>query len=153
MKISKFVNFIKQIFIKMSNLSTFTFYGFLWTNQFLLKPLCHWLPIWRSAAQKCQCKRKRFFLSIRSSWFEGFNPMSPPAGVVDYFTNPYSVSENLAWTNIALCNRFRFWSNQTWPWIAIPSLHWRHNERDGVSNHQPRDCLLNRICRRRWKKH
>ena len=24
------------------------------------------------------------------------------------------------------------------------SLQWRHNERDGVSNHQPRDCLLNR---------
>ena len=22
-------------------------------------------------------------------------------------------------------------------------LQWRHNERDGVSNHQPRDCLLN----------
>ena len=22
---------------------------------------------------------------------------------------------------------------------------WRHNERDGVSNHQPRDCLLNRL--------
>ena len=25
------------------------------------------------------------------------------------------------------------------------SLQWRHNERDGVSNHQPRDCLLNRL--------
>ena len=24
-----------------------------------------------------------------------------------------------------------------------PSLQWRHNERDGVSNHQPHDCLLN----------
>ena len=24
------------------------------------------------------------------------------------------------------------------------ALHWRHNERDGVSNHQPHDCLLNR---------
>ena len=24
------------------------------------------------------------------------------------------------------------------------SLRWRHNERDGVSNHQPHDCLLNR---------
>ena len=25
------------------------------------------------------------------------------------------------------------------------ALHWRHNERDGVSNHQPHDCLLNRL--------
>ena len=33
----------------------------------------------------------------------------------------------------------------------LPSL-WRHNERDGVSNHQPHDCLLNRLFRRRSKK-
>ena len=29
---------------------------------------------------------------------------------------------------------------------------WRHNERDGVSNHQLHDCLLNRLFRRRSKK-
>ena len=32
------------------------------------------------------------------------------------------------------------------------SLHWRHNGRDSVSNHQPYDCLLNRLFRRRSKK-
>ena len=32
------------------------------------------------------------------------------------------------------------------------SLQLRHNEPDGVSNHQPRDCLLNRLFRRRSKK-
>ena len=32
------------------------------------------------------------------------------------------------------------------------SLRWRHNGRDSVSNHQPRDCLLNRLFRRRSKK-
>ena len=32
------------------------------------------------------------------------------------------------------------------------SLHWRHNEPDGVSNHQPRDCLLNCLFRCRSKK-
>ena len=31
-------------------------------------------------------------------------------------------------------------------------LQWRHNGRDNVSNHQPRDCLLNRLFRRRSKK-
>ena len=30
-----------------------------------------------------------------------------------------------------------FWKKKT--------LQWRHNERDGVSNHQPHDCLLNRL--------
>ena len=52
------------------------------------------------------------------------------------------------------------------PWIvtfSLPSPHlyrheliwsveWRHNGRDSVSNHQPHDCLLNRLFRRRSKK-
>ena len=33
------------------------------------------------------------------------------------------------------------------------TLHWHHNGCDGVSNHQPRDYLLNRLFRRRLKKH
>ena len=32
------------------------------------------------------------------------------------------------------------------------SLRWRHNGHDGVSNHQPHDCLLNRLFRRRSEK-
>ena len=32
------------------------------------------------------------------------------------------------------------------------SLRWRHNERDVAENHQPHDCLLNRLFRRRSKK-
>ena len=28
---------------------------------------------------------------------------------------------------------------------SINALQWRHNERDGVSNHQTHDCLLNRL--------
>ena len=50
------------------------------------------------------------------------------------------------------------WFNIDW-WRVIPSmgcvdmsLQWRHNGRDGVSNHQPHDCLLNRLFRRRSKK-
>ena len=31
-------------------------------------------------------------------------------------------------------------------------LHWRHNELNDVSNHQPHDCLHNRLFRRRLKK-
>ena len=32
------------------------------------------------------------------------------------------------------------------------SLHWRHNDHGGVSNHQPHGCLLNRLFRRKSKK-
>ena len=35
----------------------------------------------------------------------------------------------------------------------LTSLQWHHNEHDGVSNHQSHDCLLNRLFRRRSKKH
>ena len=34
----------------------------------------------------------------------------------------------------------------------IKPLQWRHNGSDSVSNHQPHDCLLNRLFRRRSKK-
>ena len=41
------------------------------------------------------------------------------------------------------------WDNET----RRPfSLQWRHNERDGVSNHQHYHCLLNRLFRRRSRK-
>ena len=36
--------------------------------------------------------------------------------------------------------------------IKNVSLQWRHNGSDSVSNHQPHDCLLNRLFRRKSKK-
>ena len=42
------------------------------------------------------------------------------------------------------------WHPSRWHWLL--SLHWHHNGRDSVSNRQPRDCLLNRLFRRRSKK-
>ena len=35
---------------------------------------------------------------------------------------------------------------------SMQSLQWRHNGRDGVSDHQPYHCLLNRLFMRRSKK-
>ena len=37
-------------------------------------------------------------------------------------------------------------------WDDKQTLQWHHNGRDSVSNHQPHDCLLNRLFRRRSKK-
>ena len=39
-----------------------------------------------------------------------------------------------------------------WFLCCQPALQWRHNGRDGVSNHQPRHYLLNRLFRHRSKK-
>ena len=47
---------------------------------------------------------------------------------------------------------------KVWVMFSVPTqykpliLRWRRNERDGVSNHQPHQCLLNRIFSHRWKK-
>ena len=37
-------------------------------------------------------------------------------------------------------------------WISVITIRWRHNGRDSVSNHQPRDCLLKYLFRRISKK-
>ena len=57
--------------------------------------------------------------------------------------------------NISLCIDQQDWNfqmcsalNCTSPWTR----QWRHNEHDGVSNHQPHDCLLNHLFRSRLKK-
>ena len=36
--------------------------------------------------------------------------------------------------------------------VMVTTLYWRHNGRDSVSNHQPHDCLTNRLFKRRSKK-
>ena len=47
-------------------------------------------------------------------------------------------------------------TNRSRPWVPCPgtlhTIQWRHNERDGVSNHQPHDGLLRLLFRRRSKK-
>ena len=47
------------------------------------------------------------------------------------------------------------WRNSSWKygrfWWKMP-LQWRHNERDGVSNHQPHNCLRNGLFRLRSEK-
>ena len=50
---------------------------------------------------------------------------------------------------------YLMWIWLVWELVGISfvwPLHWRHNGRDSVSNHQPHDCLLNRLFRRRSKK-
>ena len=48
------------------------------------------------------------------------------------------------------------WGESTEPMASshkgAVTLHWRHNDHDGVSNHQPHGCLLNRLFRPRSKK-
>ena len=50
---------------------------------------------------------------------------------------------------------YKHWGNHTssiTAALSLKSLQWRHNWHDSVSNHQPHDCLLKRLFRRRSKK-
>ena len=49
-------------------------------------------------------------------------------------------------------NLVRVWLDQLTNYYTEPPLQWRHNEHDGVSNHQPHGCLINRLFRRFSKK-
>ena len=55
------------------------------------------------------------------------------------------------YTESDLGSKKRTPSNIFW-WIPTIPLHWRHNGRDCVSNHQPHDYLLHRVFRRRSNK-
>ena len=52
---------------------------------------------------------------------------------------------------LLFCKVISHYLNQYWH-VVNRALQWRHNGHDGVSNHQPYDCLLNRLFRRRSKK-
>ena len=66
------------------------------------------------------------------------------------FLSPYGVTR--PWrVNILRPARRSMYMRQ-WIESSLYPLHWRHNGRDSVSNHQPHDCLLNRLFRRRSKK-
>ena len=64
----------------------------------------------------------------------------------------YTESREVSWVlPVTLLHR----SYPHWWEVSIDScntLRWRQNGRDSVSNHQPRDCLFNRLFRRRSKK-
>ena len=63
------------------------------------------------------------------------------------------VSEREPWIE-QTCSHMCNWSVQYIPinMHTVCPLQWRHNGRNGVSNHQPHHCLLNRLFRRRSKK-
>ena len=61
---------------------------------------------------------------------------------VDVRTLTYTCLTGFLWRNIVIAIII----------ICVCMLQWRHNGRDSVSNHQPHDCLLNRLFRRRSKK-
>ena len=52
----------------------------------------------------------------------------------------------MSWYRFAFCITEPLYGKSACPYQrSMMALQWRHNERDGVSNHQPHDCLLRRF--------
>ena len=56
------------------------------------------------------------------------------------------------WRTTGFCTRSSGINYRSWNIHGRFTLLWRHNGRDGVSKHQHRECLLNRLFRHRSKK-
>ena len=65
-----------------------------------------------------------------------------------------ALREYVIWTEISWIREWEILQQVplTISCYMFTALQWRHNWRDSFSNHQPHDCLLNRLFRRRSKK-
>ena len=79
------------------------------------------------------------FLLYRASYLLSLCPQVIFVMPVSWFANPIKITSRSNTSNFKIAT-----SGMSW--------QWRHNERDGVSNIQPHECLLNRLFKRRSKK-
>ena len=99
-----------------------------------------WLPQYKWRHFHCpECKLLYFDSNVTDSNFQQSNEQLARSGWDDG-------RQIIIWTNDGLV----YWRHMCD--IRSQSLRWRHNGRDSLSNHQPHDCLLNRLFRRRSKK-
>ena len=91
-----------------------------------------WMLI--SPAEELSLKEAMFYGAKYSSSRWGLHPRSP----------------RFVWKRHKKSGTSR--SSLQFQWHKPKALQWRHNGHDSVSNHQPHDCLLNRLFWRRPKK-
>ena len=84
---------------------------------------------------------KRLSKQSRHRWFE------TPSRSLCRYCNDLTIRS----VHSHIWKQFSFLYGSRLSFLFIFSLRWRHNEYGWVSNHQPRDCLLNRLFRRRSK--
>ena len=110
----------------------------------------------------CITSIKSFFCECMSFVFLGFHCFSVLSSFVGIF---YSFLASVTVLGIYTCMHSRISPNDTVHcrfvcnnvyendlYFCVKTLQLRHNEHDGVPNHQPHDCLLNNLFWRRSKK-
>ena len=99
-------------------------------------PLSQAWTCWKRKKSRIVCELRGYDVHVTSSWYAE--------------THLYRCL-----FMVDACNFLFFFNAQYWMYrmyFVFSSLRWRHNGRDSISNHQPHDCLLNRLFRRRSKK-
>ena len=173
-----FINLIFNVLILRHNLqmsleSIFFFLSNFHESSFLrveLTIIQHWFGWWignliRYASTSHRFApgwhKREFWVNIGSGiglMLTGNTPVSKvhgaymgPTWVLSAIDGPHACPMNLAirdaitWSNVAQDLRHYM------ALLGLNALRWCHNEHDGVSNHQPYDCLFNRLFRRRRK--
>ena len=102
-----------------------------WRGALMSSLICAWINDWVNNREAGDLRRHRGHYDV--------NVMSVEMPVITATVTSHWMSLLARQIYVDFCARSR-------------SLWWRHNGCDSVSNHQPRDCLLNRLFRRRSKK-
>ena len=105
-----------------------------------------------NAFRRCECHQHNIIIHILSKQFNASVPDSTFVrtrnGVLKYQTEGLQYYIKSVQDFALLCFLLIVSSVPS----GILLLQWRHNGRDSVSNHQPHDCIINRLFRRRSKK-
>ena len=92
----------------------------------------------------------QFPADIHKQWYQWGTTFCDGIALPSVSRKPYHFAptgaSSLPPTHYGLERPRLYWGGCLW------SLRWRHNDYNGVSNHQPHGCLLNRLFRRRSKK-
>ena len=114
-------------------------------------PRLHWVNAWRIMNRFEQCIEARNFSKIKSRLYHTKGKFF---STIQWKSGSYFLAQL---TRIYICiitciEKYENISYKQTYTIALMSLQWRHNEHDGISNHQPYDCLLSRLFRHGPKK-
>ena len=116
-------------------------------RQFLYQPLIHHLAQYHTTpGSPLYCLIHFLFLFI------DIQGALPPISwiYIQWMADTIShrrLSQNLFWCLRINCEYTMHWNRK-----VITPLQWRHNEHDGIANHQPHNCLLKRLFGCRSKK-
>ena len=124
-----------------ADLATSHYLNQWWSS--LITHICVTRPQW---VNDIFCQGKLY--SVSAALFTVLCSLVPNA--VYQFRNLYVVKSHRM--TYGRCRVIKFQSNVNLFTSKLATLQWRHNEPDCVSNHQPHDCLVNRLFRRRSKK-